>query len=394
MRGKVAMRFRGLGPCEIDQLTDKAREFAREAGRSRRLYPIYVDLYIAADALRKGEVLPIDMTGAASALVMFICSIICRALERKIETARPRALVVWLRRFHQVGAGYFPIHELFEQLSRWGVLACTLSDDVVYKSTLAERTIRKWADQRVMQLPEMAWLVTLSREILFFLTVIFLVGVAFVLMATQRFSGIEQFIFLFLYLVLLVVLSKSIQSVAVRMFYRSEKFQKLYKPIFVSEMANSFSLSAAKAPDFFSKIAGNLRQQREAMDQGFVALVVSDADWQAVVEAAIVRANIVLFDVTELSKNLQWELEHVAKNTKLERVVLAFGFSGDELGLDENWQRHPSCRLLDECIGLGWRNRCRKFSYPQRIDTHDERMLTEYMHRLVMEVYEAAAIPE
>jgi hypothetical protein len=392
MRGKVAMRFRGLESREIDQLTNNAREFARKVARSRRLFPIYVDLYIAADALRKGEVLPIDMAGAGSALIVVICSIICRVLERKTETARPRAFVVWLRRFHQVGAGLFPIDELFEQLSAWGVLACTLSDDVVYKSTLAERTIRKWADQRVMQLPQMAWFVTLKREILFFLTVIFLVGVAFVLMATQRSSGIEQFVFLFFYLVLLVVLSKSIQGVAMRMFYRSEKFQKLYKPIFVREMANSFSLSATKAPDFFSKIAGNLRQQREAMDQGFVALVVSDADWQAVVEAAIVRANIVLFDVTELSKNLQWELEHVAKNAKLERVVLAFGFSGDELGLDENWQRHPSCRLLDECIGLGWRNRCRKFSYPQRIDTHDERMLTEYMHRLVMEVYEAAAI--
>jgi hypothetical protein len=388
------MRFRGLESREIEQLTDNAREFARKAARPRRLFPIYVDLYIAADALRKGEVLPIDMSGAVSALVVVICSVICRALERKIETARPRALVVWLRRFHQVGAGYFPIHELFEELSAWGVLACTLSDDVVYKSTLAERTIRKWADQRVMQLPEMAWLVTLSREILFFLTVIFLVGVALVLIATRQFSGIEQFVSVFFYLVLLVVLSKSIQGVAVRMFYRSEKFQKIYKPIFAREMANSFSLSAAKAADFFSKIAGNLRQQREAMDQGFVALVVSDADWQAVVEAAIVRANIVLFDVTELSKNLQWELEHVAKNTKLERVVLAFGFSGDELGLDENWQRHPSCRLPDECIGLGWRNSCRKFSYPQRIDTHDDRMLTEYMHRLVMEVYEAAAIPE
>jgi hypothetical protein len=163
MRGKVAMRFRGLESREIEQLTDNAREFARKAARPRRLFPIYVDLYIAADALRKGEVLPINTGGAVSALVVVICSVICRALERKIETARPRALVVWLRRFHQVGAGYFPIHELFEELSAWGVLACTLSDDVVYKSTLAERTIRKWADQRVMQLPEMGWLEPISK---------------------------------------------------------------------------------------------------------------------------------------------------------------------------------------------------------------------------------------
>jgi hypothetical protein len=397
----VPIRFRGLDASEIEQLTDNAREFARQATRTRRLLPIYVRLYRAANDLRSAVIIlpgPWFIAGplqyVLQALVRTIFSAICDSLEHKIAAARPLALAVWLRRFHQAGEDRFPIHELFEDLSAWGILACTLSDDVVYKSTLAERAIRKWVNLRVLQLPEIAWWLKLTGLFFSFLFVIFLAGTALVLIATRQFSAIQQCLAVFVYFALVIGLFKVALRVIVRLIYRSKKFQEIYKPMFASEMAKAFSLSAAKAPDYFSNIVGNLNHQRIALDQGFLALVVADADWQAVVEAAIARANVILFDVTELSSNLQWELEHLARNVKLERVVLAFGFSEKDLSLDQNWQQHPSCRLLDEQLGPGWRSACKKFSYPQHIDTRDKRMLAKYMHRLVMEVYDATVLSE
>jgi hypothetical protein len=400
VEGKVALRFQGLDRQEIAQLTDCAKEFASNATRSRRLLGVYVSLFVMADELKRIDIklpgpffitLPLELL--ITLLLVIVSKSICRILKSKIDNARPRALAVWLRRFHQFGADRFPIHELFEELSAWGVLACTLSDDVVYKSTLAERSIRRWANQRVMQLPQFAGLIGASQEIVFILGLISLFGIAFVLIATRQFTGAIQFLFVLAYLALIVISAVIAWRGVMRLFYRTEKFQKIYKPIFAAAMADSFSLGAVKAPDYFAKVSSDLRQQHLAMQQGFLAFVVADDDWQAVVGAAIARASIVLVDVTELSKNLQWELQQIAKTIRLERVVLAFGFSENGPALDEDWERHPSCSLLDEYLGLDWRSNCQKFSYPQHLDTDQKRgMLNEYMHRLVMKVYEAAAL--
>jgi hypothetical protein len=393
------MKFRGLQGAEIEQLSPEARKFAAAAASARRRFPFYVKAYGFAEGLKQVNVkiggpffISIPVEFCIELIVAALSSVICSAIEESIASARPRALVLWLRRFHQSGEGRFRMHEVFEGLSAWGVLACTLSDDVVYKSTLAERDIRRWVTQRVVQLPEMSWIFKLLMESIFFLGLLSAVGLAFVLIAFRGFSSAVEILAAITFIVLAVVSLRFISRAIMRLFCHTKRFQEIYRPMFAAAMAEAFTLPADAADSFFEKTTRDLVNQYSTMDRGFLALVVADADWQVVVRAAVDHAQVILVDVSEISDNLAWELRQIAERDLLHRVVTCFGFERLEAPSADVWQQHPSCSALDTYLGEAWRADCQKFSYPSFIEEDNERSTAaSFSRHLVMAVYEAAA---
>jgi hypothetical protein len=375
----------------MQQLSAPARQFAISAADSRRLAPVRLRtarfVRAIAPALTAAQV-PWPILIVLTAIGSIIAKSADATAVSAIEAARPRKLVVWLRRFHQIGYDRFPLKDLFEELSSWGLLAYTLSDDAVYRSTLAERVIRRWVRQRVMQLPDGARLLKIRNIIGGVLFFVSLLGMAPVLIATRDYSGWIQLFSVLCFIGSMVLTYEIAIRLQLRHFYRSRKFREVYKPLFVEAIIESFSISAVKAPTYFRDAKEKVANRKMNLTTGFFAMSVVDADWQQVVHEAVDHADAILVDVTEISENLEWELGEIAKNCKLERVVLAFGFSR-EFDSSEEWQSHPSSASLDRLLGTEWRNRCQKFSYPQRVDRKMERQIEERMHQLAMRIYEA-----
>ena len=215
-----------------------------------------------------------------------------------------------------------------------------------------------------------------------------LLGMAPILIATRSYSGSTQLLFVLCFIGFLALANGIAIRSLFRGFYRSKKFRELYRSMFVQSIAEAFSMSAVKAPTYFRDIKQRILDHKLDFRNGFLAMPVDDTDWQQVVHEAIDHADAILIDVTELSVNLEWELNEIAKRCKLERVVLAFGFSM-EFDSSEGWQRHPSSASLDRIFGAQWRNCCQKFCYPQRIDHKMKEQIKERMHQLAMRIYEA-----
>jgi hypothetical protein len=184
-------------------------------------------------------------------MLSLIASAAAGSARRTMEAARPRALVVWLRRFHQAGYDRFPIKDLFEQLSAWGLLVYTLSDDVIYKSSLAERDIRKWVRARVTQLPQGAKYASIRSIIQLAAACIGFLGIVPVLLTTRNYSGLIQLASVLCFIAAVYLSSAFAIKLLLNAFYRSKAFRELYKPIFAQAMADSFSMSAAKAQAYF-----------------------------------------------------------------------------------------------------------------------------------------------
>ena len=254
---RQVIRFSGLVDQEMQQLSAPARRFAISAADSRRLAPVRLRtarfVRAIAPALTAAQIPgPFYIAFPIELVLTAIGSIIAKSVNATavsaIEAARPRKLVVWLRRFHQIGYDRFPLRDLFEELSSWGLLAYTLSDDAVYRSTLAERVIRRWVRQRVMQLPDGARLLKIRNIIGGVLFFVSLLGMAPVLIATRDYSGWIQLFSVLCFIGSMVLTYEIAIRLLLRHFYRSKKFREVYKPLFVEAMIELFSISAVKAP--------------------------------------------------------------------------------------------------------------------------------------------------
>jgi len=389
------IKFDGLTAVELERLSHPARQFAAQVGSARQFAPsrlrearFWLGLAKLRIRIPGPFLVSFPLEFLAGIVLNLIAESAAESARKTIEAARPRALVVWLRRFHQTGYDRFPLKDLFEQLSAWGLLAYTLSDDVIYRSTLAERDVRKWVRARILQLPQGAEHVMGSRAVVAVTWIIGFFGIIPVLLATRSYSGWIQLASVLSFIAAIYLSSVIINRLRSSAFYRSKKFRELYKPIFAQAMTDSFSMSGSRAQTYFEDIKAKMVKRGLDFTSGFVAMPVPDADWQQVVDHAIKHADAIFVDVTDLSANLEWELVELAKRANLERIIFSFGFP-EEHNDAEAWQHHPNCLSLDKILGDQWRSRCRKFCYPSRVDRKQEEKLEGYMRNLAVEIYEA-----
>jgi hypothetical protein len=386
--------FGGLTASEMDQLSEPARRLAAQIAEARSIAPGRLREASVFRSLSNTRMpgLPIWML-PFQILIGGILALLAQSAEatalQVTKAKRPRALVVWLRRFHQAGNDRFPVRDLFEQLSAWGLIAYTLSDDVVYTSELAEQDIRNFVKGRTLELPQAATYRLIYGAISFIALTLFVCGPIAVLLVTRRLSGWPQLASVLCVLVGVGYLSALSMTLLKSWFFRSKQFHEVYKPMYVRAMAEAFSMSAAKAQSYFANVKSQMAKRDFNLISGFVAMPVADNDWQQVVNEAVTHADAVFIDVTELSTNMEWELSELAKKARLENAILSFGFAGQFDG-SNGWQHHPSSPALDKLLGDQWRTRCRKFLYPAIVDRDDKENIEKYMRKLAIEIYEAA----
>jgi hypothetical protein len=395
--GRPLSRFQGLGEQELARLSTKSRTFAESVHVARRGAPLNRRFAIVGYRLLKADIDYKDLPGPwyVAAPVAFLINRMCRGVGRvlynrsveKLQMAKARVLVVWLRRFHVHGLNKFPLHELFEQISAWGVVACTLSDDVVFRSTLIVQEIRAQALQEAEM--ETAWVRWLKGFVQFVVLALLLAGAIGVLLATREQRWFIVLGALIAYLPLFLFFAVFCFYLVDRFIYSRKQFMSRFRALASQNLSEMSTVTAVGADHFFRDLfddSGHLDRER-----GYLPLVVSDVDWQAVVKTAISYSSAVLLDVTNISSNLKWEIAHLRESVAFERIVLLFGFSGTFNGTT-GWENHASSPRLDELLGVEWRQKCQKFCYPELILANDDK-ISQLFKELMSKVYEAAMPP-
>lgn len=386
-------RFRGLSERQLRELSPAAMNIARKSAHARRLmhwlvaalfvglaigvasYPVTL-FYSEEIGLPEADA---DVIATATAALIFILW----AIGFKIAqgAARPTLLAIWLRRFHLDGDDRFPLALMFNEISSWGILACTLSDTAVDKSDDAEGIVRSTSMYRAKEYLEDVMTRRYIRAALSFLLVgpLILVAVISAFAITHSAAITTGFLLAalaatgFLYLRYLLAPLKGHRRKAERAAENA-----------IDDM---FVVRADNARTYFQSVSSDLKQKKNPIRRGLLVLRVADGDWQIAVAEALKVADAVLMDVSEITENVAWELETVARMVEPQKILLSLAVPQ---GTD--WRDHPSCARIAAWFGDGWQDRHHVFVYAETIDPKKRLTVARAeMPRFMSKIYEAAA---
>ncbi|HUF28736.1 MAG TPA: hypothetical protein VMM18_17275 [Gemmatimonadaceae bacterium] len=235
---------------------------------------------------------------------------------------KPR-LLVWLRRFRPSYEGRFRFHRALAEACSGLVYPVTIQDRSYRSSLIDGFTGRGWF------IAPLAFLTAMAAM---------LVAVVPLAMAS---APVETF------LLVVIILYIATGWAAVRLTRR-------------------LGYRAYRGPDARLQVATDLdrvKQGRRAGGLGVEVMQCDDEVWQDVVREALLRADVVIIDVSELTEHLRWEIRQALDILSPERVIFARERESD--GGGEAREAEMGARIASEA-GIETQRRLQVVAYPAR----------------------------
>jgi hypothetical protein len=198
----------------------------------------------------------------------------------------PAPLILWLRKFHLLAEGPAPFHRVL------GVASTSLGIPITIRDTRLSTNLVRGGLSMVVAMP----FVMVGLQLVF----------AFLLLLgsfpARRVSG----------------------GLAVGLVIAVLGTSLVAWPIYgLVRRRGVVHLPGPTSPQAVSAWLDALRRRPNAHPGGVLVMAVDEDDWQAVVREAIRSASVVIVDVSEVSKNVLWEIETVLEERAADVLILA-----------------------------------------------------------------------
>jgi hypothetical protein len=419
--------FRGLSQRDLNKLSVNGRRLAGLVAQERHARPYRVALWRAlvlfeetclflfkciAKACEGAPWFAVIPAKIIVLIIGFVLAAIFRTIFglssdnsysryiRALSSGRPRSLVLWFRKFHQSHDHLASLQHSFEELSKWGLIACTLSDEVVHDSVVIKQHIRSSVKQMMQEYSSLVFTQDdkisrakfIANIICFSVSLIVLTPI---IVAIAIATADRNFIYTLLIVSTILAISGTvvykIYGVLVIYLYGWKKLVEGRRRLYRKRLNEITTVNAGNCEEYFQGLRSKLGEQSLSLEGGIIILRVPDADWQEVISSSIRHSAAIVIDITVISDNLLWEINKIKESGRINQVVFTIGLTNIELAQVDIESRHPSLPYISSFYNDQSQGPFKLFFYSIGSNIKIRSNIDSSMSRFASLVYESAA---